>query len=55
MAKEASFASMDADGFTVNWTKIDSVASQIFSLALSGVPAPKDVDGRKETALASTT
>ena len=38
--KEASFVSMDADGFTVNFTNTTSAAaSQVFSLALKGIKA----------------
>ena len=38
--KEASFVSMDADGFTINFTNTTSAAaSQVFSLALKGIKA----------------
>ncbi len=36
LLKEASFVSMNPDGFTVNFTTTDAAASQIFSLALRG-------------------
>jgi hypothetical protein len=35
--KEAAFVSMDLDGFTVNFTTANAVASQAFSLALGGM------------------
>ena len=37
VAKQASFVSMDSDGFTLNWTEIDAAATRSFALALSGV------------------
>jgi hypothetical protein len=37
VAKEAQYVSMDADGFTINWTTIDGAASRVFSLALKGI------------------
>jgi hypothetical protein len=37
VTKQASFVTMDADGFTMNFTTSNSSASQIFSLALGGV------------------
>ncbi len=37
--KKASFVSMDADGFTLNFTTANSNATQTFSLALAGVSA----------------
>jgi len=39
VTKQASFVSMDADGFTMNFTTSNSSASQIASLALGGVRA----------------
>ncbi len=39
VTKQASFVSMDGDGFTMNFTTSNSSASQIFSLALSGLTA----------------
>jgi hypothetical protein len=37
VTKEASWVSMNADGFTVNFSAADASASQAFSLALKGV------------------
>lgn len=37
LAKEASFVSMDPDGFTIDWTTMDSAASRVYSLALAGL------------------
>lgn len=37
--KEASFVSMDSDGFTMNYSTANSSASQVVSLALKGVSA----------------
>jgi hypothetical protein len=39
VTKQASFVSMDGDGFTMNFTTANSSATQIFSLALAGVRA----------------
>lgn len=39
LAEEAAFVSMDADGFTTNWTTAVASAVQYISLALSGVSA----------------
>jgi hypothetical protein len=39
VTKQASFVSMDNDGFTMNFTTANSSATQIFSLALGGVRA----------------
>src|SRR5262249_55674183 len=39
VSKRASFVSMDADGFTVNFTTADTNAGQVVSLALKGVAA----------------
>src|SRR5262249_47194519 len=39
VSKKASFVSMDADGFTVNFTTADTNAGQVVSLALKGVAA----------------
>jgi hypothetical protein len=34
---KGAFASMDADGFTMSWSQVDTIAGQIISLALRGV------------------
>jgi hypothetical protein len=52
--KEASFVSMNPDGFTVNFTTTDAAASQIFSLALRGVSA-KVGNFNKATAVGAQT
>src|SRR5262249_12134366 len=39
VGKEAAFASMDPDGFSVNWTVNDNAATTLLSLALGGVQA----------------
>lgn len=39
LTKKASFVTMDADGFTVNFSTANGNASQVFSLALKGVKA----------------
>ena len=36
-SKEASWVSMDSDGFTMNFTTADANAGQVYSLALSGL------------------
>ena len=37
LAKEANWVSMDSDGFTVNWTTLDTNASKAVCLALKGL------------------
>jgi hypothetical protein len=39
VTKQASFVSMNADGFTLNFTTANASASQIYSLALAGLKA----------------
>jgi hypothetical protein len=39
VSKEASYVSMNGDGFTVNFTSANTNASQMFSLALGGIRA----------------
>jgi hypothetical protein len=37
VAKKAALASMDADGFTLNYSTVDANATQVYTLALKGV------------------
>jgi peptidase C25-like protein len=37
VTKKASFVSMDADGFTVNFSTANALVSQVYSLALKGI------------------
>lgn len=39
VGKDATFVSMDSDGFTINYSTANSSAGQVFSLALKGVQA----------------
>jgi hypothetical protein len=39
VTKEASLASMNPDGFTLNFTTANTAAAQVYSLALAGVKA----------------
>jgi hypothetical protein len=39
VTKQASFVSMDGDGFTMSFTTANTSATQVFSLALTGVRA----------------
>lgn len=46
VVKEASFVSMDSNGFTLNFTTANRSASQVYSLALAGVRAKREASSR---------
>jgi hypothetical protein len=52
--KQGRFASMDANGFTLDFTAAETSPSQIFSLALAGVRAKVGAFDKAATAVSST-